>query len=685
MIRLSRHSERFAASGGMGARTTRRVLGAHTLGFWELFLRETLQNSWDARRSPTGPIKFAIDAWTAAPGQRAYLRDFLLTDPPPLLGLDPVLDDPALTFLVVSDGGTWGLSGPTRADIDPNQFPGARTDFVDLVRDTGRRANKGYAGGTYGFGKVVLCEASAVSTVVIYTRTMTSGPDGSRLIAMAIGNDEYTELGARYTGRHWWGNVDSSRQLAEPLRGSDADNAAFNLGIHKLIDGLTGTAILVVAPRSPGAKSEEGLQQITTSLANAAAEYAWPHMLPGHQASIDLRVTQDGYPVPVATPETDARLKVLAHGFMRCEELTLGSLAAGDPWPWHHRLLKSNSPSKDLGALAWRHTTAPRSGAAESEPRSQVALIRNPHFVVAYLDVPTDPSGRETFGVFLGAPELDGDYAASEPPTHDAWIPRKGVHFDPARRSRKQIIDQIKERPNAGRSRIAGGEAPGVVSIASALGILLDGQSAFGDPRILWAPPDTTQSGRDREIDAGPLGQAGRPRPPAAVPRTGGRQDLDLPEVKPSDTTASQETATTPDWTETAVTGQPLPDDDDETVTPRRYVRAPTLRLAGEPDLLLYGDTVAAEFPFTIGGTRNLEALTISGTPSVFIDGGKETEPPLHAAMPRVLAWRELSTSRVLPGAQLVLTQPITSKWSVLVSQLPDAAVGVDLVVESYE
>ena len=39
MIRLSRYSEPFAASGGMGARTTRRALGARTLSFWELFLR----------------------------------------------------------------------------------------------------------------------------------------------------------------------------------------------------------------------------------------------------------------------------------------------------------------------------------------------------------------------------------------------------------------------------------------------------------------------------------------------------------------------------------------------------------------------------------------------------------------------------------------------------------------------
>ena len=73
MIRLSRYSEPFAASGGMGARTTRRALGARTLSFWELFLRETLQNSWDARRSVAGAISFSVDAWTATMAQRTYL------------------------------------------------------------------------------------------------------------------------------------------------------------------------------------------------------------------------------------------------------------------------------------------------------------------------------------------------------------------------------------------------------------------------------------------------------------------------------------------------------------------------------------------------------------------------------------------------------------------------------------
>ena len=129
--------------------------------------------------------------------------------------------------------------------MDPASVPGGRTDFVDLIRDTGRRASKGFGGGTYGFGKAVLCQASAVSTMVIYSRT-TLGPHASRLIAMAIGNDEYQEQGVRYTGRHWWGIPKDG--VAEPVLGADADAAAATLGLHGLITGPTGTAAMVIAP-----------------------------------------------------------------------------------------------------------------------------------------------------------------------------------------------------------------------------------------------------------------------------------------------------------------------------------------------------------------------------------------------------------------------------------------------------
>src|SRR5215475_2361037 len=96
-----RYSELFAASGGIGARATHRALGPHRLSFWELFLRETLQNSWDARKVNGGPITFGVHAWNASQAERWILRDFVLTDPPHYLGIQEALAQPTLSLLAV--------------------------------------------------------------------------------------------------------------------------------------------------------------------------------------------------------------------------------------------------------------------------------------------------------------------------------------------------------------------------------------------------------------------------------------------------------------------------------------------------------------------------------------------------------------------------------------------------------
>jgi hypothetical protein len=598
--------------------------------------------------------------------------------------LESALEDPALTFFAVSDSDTWGLSGPARADEDPAAMPGGRSDFVDFIRDTGRRADKGYEGGTYGFGKVVLCEASAVSTIVVYTKTTMGGLDSSRFIAMAIGHDEYKERGVRYTGRHWWGDVDVGEQLAEPLRGPDADASAFNLGMHHLIEGVSGTAILVVAPRSPQASADEDLETIAREIAHAAAEYAWPHMLPGQAASIDLKVTLDGQAVYVPTPATDSRLRIYANAFMRCQQLMKGALEVGDAWPWHDHVLASSRPVATLGTLTW-HESLPLGGpAANNKPQSQIALIRNPHFVVTYRDVPDHPSGGNTYGVFLAAPELDEKYAESENQTHNEWKPRQGVHFDPARRALKQINEVIKDRSRGDRSLASGGESPGVVSIASALGVLLDGQTAIGDSRILWSAEERSTTGGSAHSDE-VGGRFARADPSARAP------DNDTPasgasDPPPTDTMPNMD-ETPPDVNDSyrsRAEQQPFPNQGRESSPPTRPLRAPTIRLNGDPQLCVYGGVVAAEFQFTLSTMRGLREVTLSGKPLVFIDGGRETEPPVGAEMPRVLAWRDHTSGVITEGPKLVIVELTSTKWSVMVSQLPDAAVGVDVSAVDY-
>ena len=521
-------------------------------------------------------------------------------------------------------------------------MPGGRTDFVDLIRDTGRRASKGLGGGTYGFGKAVLCQASAVSTVVIYSRTSLERPQPSRFIVMAIGSDEYLEQGVRYTGRHWWGIINDG--VAEPVLGADADAAAVALGLHGLITGPTGTAAMVIAPRTPEDDGPADLSGIVRAIADAAAEYGWPHMIPGPtgRPTIELAVTLDGTTEHLRGPTTDTRLHVLAEAYTRCQQLLEGSIDQGDDWPWHLHMLRSLRPIRQLGPLVWRHHGPIAPAVPDPDIRSEIALIRSPHFVVSYMNAPRHPSGQSTFGVFLADPDLDGDFAEAEPPAHDAWFPTKGKHFDPVRRVQTQIADLLKPRPAPDVSR-DGHEEPGVVTVASALGGLLDGQSASGDVRVPWSPPNS-------------------PPAPGSV----------APDIRPG---GSPDPSTAASSAEGGLTG-------DAGAAPRSTGRQrPSVRHDGQPRLLVTDGRTAVEFPFAVYKPHGGGEVRVTGRPDVFIDGGRETEPPLGAEVPELLEWHDLATGTVSRGPDLVVTQDGESRWSVVISQPADAAVTVALSV----
>jgi hypothetical protein len=406
-----------------------------------------------------------------------------------------------------------------------------------------------------------------------------------------------------------------------------------------MIKGATGTVILVVSPRTPGEEEPSGLDHIMRSVADAAAEYAWPHMIngPGRAATIDFGFTLEGLPIPLNGPAVDERLAVFAEAFRRCEQFLDSDAAAEDTWPWHQRILRSRKPARQLGAFVWRHHGPIALSDQDVEVRSEVALIRSPRFVVRYLNVPRHPSGQSTYGVFIAEPGLDSAFAETEPPTHDDWIATPGKHFDPARRVRRQIAEEIRPQLIAGPQH-DGGEEPGAVTIASALGGLLDGG---GDPRRPLQPqPAAGRSGgaAGGETPSGSGATSNGHRPPGGEP-VGGNTNR------------------------------------------ARNGAKPTARHDGLPRLVVINGQHAVEFPVIVGKPPGCDPVCVSARPEVLIDGGRETEPPARAELPEVLQWRDLTTDAITVGPSLVVAEDGTSRWSVVVSQPPDAAVTVSLAV----
>ncbi|MFD0482348.1 hypothetical protein ACFQ46_07065 [Kineococcus sp. GCM10028916] len=499
---LDLHSVPFDAAGGTHASAARRAIGRPALDPWALFLRETLQNSWDARTDLAGPIDFAVDYRWMTPQQLQFLRSEVFPVAPPAgLGLEEMLAEPDLALLIVSDSGTRGLGGPTRADVHVE----GRTDFVDFVRNVGRSADKEIGGGTYGFGKGVLFEASAAATVIVFTRTKDQdGQTVSRLIAIGIG-ESYDLDGLQYTGRHFWGRSDREVGV-EPLVGAEAEAVAARLGMTRLGRDGTGTALAVVAPVAHE-EAETSDEEIIRRIAEAALQWAWPHIV---DETICFQFSHEGNPVELRDPRRDPVLGRYVDAYFAA---TGQQEDMASDTRFRVMDVKSQRPVKTLGRLGTRFFTAPRD-VVSVIPMDGVALMRRPRLIVKYLSVSPDPSGRGQVSVFVADDGVDADFASSEPVAHDDWAPEsmrlpKG-HFNPVRVALDRIKEEFRNRArvhvpddHVGTSRV-------VTQLATRLGSLLT-PAPGGAPGL--RPPRASKASGVRSPSApGAARVEGRPR-----------------------------------------------------------------------------------------------------------------------------------------------------------------------------
>lgn len=412
------------------------ALGRPSLTQWELFVRESLQNSWDARdrKDSEDGVTYAIEYRDLSTEASEYLRNeiFSPTVKQPR-GLASAIKKEHVPLLVVSDTGTYGLRGPTNAATSVD----GPTDYSSFVLEVGRSQDKEVRGGSYGFGKGVFYKASSAETIIVYSRTHDErGQRAHRLICTAS-SDSFSEDGERYTGRHWWGKKATyhrkkdahSTIYTEPLTGQEADNVARILGLdqHFSEQQPTGTTIAVVDPIFATSNTTESPLDACKQMARALTRWAWPHMIykePSDDALV-FKVTINGEDVPIPDPKedpvlsayADAYLKLLRHdtqarqGFKEMPgNVSVSTVTAGN----QHRL---------TGMLALKELTT--SGLKQDGelniPLNAVALLRSPRFIVEYRELSITGDIANYAGVFVADKGVDREFAKSEPTAHDGW------------------------------------------------------------------------------------------------------------------------------------------------------------------------------------------------------------------------------------------------------------------------
>ncbi|WP_243058318.1 hypothetical protein [Nocardioides sp. SR21] len=418
-------------TGGLAAEGFYKLLGRPRLDPLTVLVRETAQNSWDARLQNDLPVDFSIQGWVLDDKERRALRDRVFVDAGRVKGtsLAAELSHPVLLGLYITDRNTKGLGGPLQADQADAQNI---YDWVDFVLNVGEANTQGHTGGTYGFGKTISYVVSGANAVVIHSRTMYRGRIQTRLIACAIG-EKFARGGKLFTGRHWWGETGDEAPL--PVTGAEADRIATAIGMPAFDEGETGTNLLVVAPDLGGRTPEQAMRFITESV----TWHLWPKLTPrkGRADPMTIHVTWNGEPVPIPRPEDRPPL----HGFAQAFRAVLDGEVAKDVPGLKVDPIQCLRPKARVGTLATLplihrdrvqvddghdpdDPDSPRAAAAITGVCHHVALLRTPELVVDYLEGPPPPEGgTEWAGVFRAEDDQDKHFAPAEPPTHDSWNP----------------------------------------------------------------------------------------------------------------------------------------------------------------------------------------------------------------------------------------------------------------------
>lgn len=712
---LSLYSEEFTPQGNIAAEGILNQLGKPGLDLLSLLVRETVQNSRDARLGEENAVDFALTGRTLSSSQLEYLRTVVLTGSPENLNLQEMLANAASSgarVLIISDRGTTGLNGPIRANAEDDTSKSR--NFVNFFYNTGQSKGKQFSGGTYGYGKSVLYRISMVHTICVYTRCRVNGRLESRFMAAALAPHNEEQASYRlHTGRHWWGRRNGRDDILDPVLGEDADEIARGLGLPAFKDQEQGTTCMVLLPSLGELSFEETMQYISRLL----LWYAWPAMIAAsnHMPAMNFSVSYEDQPIPIPDPSRYPPLK----GFVQAMSFLRNTTADKADYLDQITAISSQRPKQLLGRLALSRfliedRTDPflqssENPAGVSFPISRnshhVALLRNTDLVIRYWEGSALPvSNFEYAGVFVADRAVDAIFAKAEPPTHDDWNPQtldrtEKVFVNVALNKIKETVREFTSPAPVGNLE---GEVQPLGAFADKLGSFLFGVKGAAGYIPPSNPPkqkqNITQEQNTNGLYAGNSGSNGhnpdiqQPQPdlPAAEGNETSNNDnlspfkpenLFGPELQNGDEPVNQESAS-PDRPLDSTNhnnNQGHPQGDKVPSGPRKPAK---IHLLDEGHLEILEDHPVVMTSFRIDHAAGSHATDVEVQTSILLDNGsEETEPLPDKLQPEVFAWIT-SEGKLRSGSEAIrIPSTDAGVWQVAVIIPDDAMVQVNLTV----
>lgn len=462
-------------AGDADGKINESLMGKPELSPLEILIRETAQNSWDARLNEVTP-EFRVSLRSLA-ARQLNLSNLLPINDDDQLFLQ-TLDTDSLEVIEISDRRTTGLDGPV--DMSPTSDESVPKNFEDLIYKVGVPRHDGKGGGTYGFGKTATYSFSRIGTVIFWTRCLNeSGELEDRFIASAF-RPQYSDGHKQYTGRHWWGEQREDHIF--PLRYEQAQELGESLFENRFEDDETGTSLLILAPKldsldeSPLLKNDAEEQDEFSEQVNSAEqqqfedyqgkflqltqqairEHLWPKLIEDPRTGeVPMKISLTAYGHSIQLSEDDDR-------FLKLWGSTLNHLRGAEDYVDQPPALNELLASTQVKAVTRHKTTLGYLGITQFLKKDddsptdilnpsrdgnhrigRIALMREQAELVVntvnWFELPEEDM-TNWVAVYRSVADFDALYAESEPPAHDAWNSKT------ERREVRLLIDHTKKK-----------------------------------------------------------------------------------------------------------------------------------------------------------------------------------------------------------------------------------------------
>lgn len=474
--------------GGIRGKGIATLLRANRLDDLSVMVREVIQNSWDARLSDDVTVEVDFNTWEFSKSQMTSLRKIAASSVPPFRSLQAfqkVMDQPKCRVLAVRDLHCQGLDGPTLGD---EAIEGEKNRYISFLLNVGDSTHSEGDGGTFGYGRSITYRISECMLIYVYTRTLNQdGKPESRFVGSML-SDSFSEGGHHYTGRHWWGVVQSDSNSCRPITGPEADQLAASLGARPYAADERGTTVLIIEPiyDDPSA--------MMNFISDAILWNMWPKMIESESGGVPMKFTLglDGKAVKLKDPWKTFPISQFCSAMYDIRDARAGRRQVGhvDQVGSVVHQIEALSPRIDIGLLGLRkfpRSSMTKEWSAISDEGGEtysacpidgyphhVAVMRMPELVVDYFKYRESPDDRLCWiGVFRANDSTDAFFKAAEPPTHDSWN-RLNVPRGRASTAVSVGLERIKSLSNTFSEDLAPRPQPAIAgarSLARALSV----------------------------------------------------------------------------------------------------------------------------------------------------------------------------------------------------------------------